>query len=92
MKKLFLIACVGLFITSCSELKSEDDRLNGLECPIIVIAKSPEVRVNNKLESYGSVTLSDKNGKTETFSSMYVTGSALVNSYEKGDTLLNFKK
>ena len=92
MKKILFILCVGMFATSCSELKSEDSRLNSLQCPITIIAKSPEVRVNNKVISFGSVTLSDKNGKCETFSSMYITGSALVNSYEKGDTLLNCKK
>lgn len=92
MKKLLFIACIGMFITSCSELKSEDERFNELQCPITVTAKNPQVIIDKKIFSYGSITLSDKNGKSSTFSSMYTTGAALVASYNMGDTLLNCKK
>lgn len=91
MKKTFLFvvaASVILLTTSCSGVDSnQNERLNSLMCPIIVLAKAQPTA-----DTYGSITIVDAKGQVETFIGKFATGAALIASYEKGDTLINCKR
>lgn len=76
MRKLIIIL---LLFSSC---QNSEDKLNRLDAPVILVAKSER----------GAVILQDANGKITLISGEYISGSAISNSYNVGDTLKLVKK
>jgi hypothetical protein len=83
MKKIFSLIFVIVLVFSCGpEQNSEERKFDGLAKPLVVIAKH-----EYSVWAIGSIVVKDKNNNTWTFTSSTALGLALVNSYEKGDTI-----
>lgn len=84
MKKLLVIIAFGLILSSCQlpEQSFEERRFDQMEKPLVVIAKYP---IGTWV--VGSIVVKDKYNRSYTFRADTYFESALVNTYEVGDTI-----
>lgn len=61
---------------------SQDDAVNGMKCPVILMAKSPETN-----DKYSSVILVDGDGELHSFSGIEQFAAAIASTCDVGDTI-----
>lgn len=81
MRRWLLILALGILLPSCHHLeRSRTKALESMEAPIVVFA-----------ESQTAIILIDKNDKKLWFENTDRIGTALIESYNLGDTLISLK-
>lgn len=85
------IVAVGTWLTSCSDMDTQKaTNLDAMKCPVIVMAKSNAVQDSINEEPH-SIVLIDGNGNSKEFSSKFLFGSAIYDTYKVGDTVKKCK-
>ena len=91
---LVLVLLLGCQRTELDTKKQRWDTFKSMEEPIIVYAEGEKIKTTEIAEqaievSLGSIILIDKNGTLTYFTDEEIFGVALMQSYDKGDTLIS---